>query len=64
MNVLCALDQLLNAILGGSPDETLSSRAGKHYPRLAKVINLIFFWQDNHCEYYREDDEGKDAIIK
>lgn len=26
-NILIALDQLLNALLGGSPDETLSSRA-------------------------------------
>ena len=26
-NILIAIDQLLNAVLGGAPDETLSSRA-------------------------------------
>ena len=29
-NVLVAIDQLFNTILGGDPDETLSSRMGKH----------------------------------
>jgi len=30
-NVSKAIDQLLNAILGGDEDETISSRVGKHY---------------------------------
>jgi hypothetical protein len=64
LNVLVGIDQLLNALLGGDCDETLSSRAGKHYPRLAKIINFIFFWQDDHCKYYIEEDEGKDTVIK
>ena len=29
-NVLIAIDQLVNAILGGDPDETISSRVAKH----------------------------------
>jgi len=30
LNVLIALDQLLNALLGNDPDETISSVAGKN----------------------------------
>lgn len=29
-NILIGIDQLANAILGGDPDETISSRLGKH----------------------------------
>lgn len=29
-NILIGIDQLCNAILGGDPDETISSRLGKH----------------------------------
>ena len=50
-----ALDQLLNAILGGYPDESLSARAfrwdrdGKRsWPK--KVINAMFFWMRDHCK--------------
>ena len=49
-----ALDQLLNAILGGYPDESLSARAfrwdrdgRRRWPK--KVINAMFFWQRDHC---------------
>ena len=52
--VLIALDQLVNTMLGGWADETLSSRAyrmsrtGKHWPR--RVIDWIFFWELDHCK--------------
>jgi hypothetical protein len=48
-NVLIGLDQLGNAILGGSPDETISARAyRKHWPIRMRLINWLF--QDpNHC---------------
>ncbi len=51
--VLIGLDQLANAILGGWPDETLSSRcwrlslAGRDWPRL--VVDRLFFWDRDHC---------------
>lgn len=52
--VAVALDQLVNALLGGWPDETLSSRAwrwelaGKRsWPH--KVIDRLFFWESEHC---------------
>ncbi len=47
--VLIGLDQLVNALLGGWPDETLSSRAFRwrmdgvrKWPCL--VIDALFFW--------------------
>lgn len=53
---LIAFDQLLNALLLGSPDETLSSRAyradrdGKVFGRIFRpVIDTLFFWQQRHC---------------
>lgn len=55
--VLIALDQLFNALFGGFADETLSARA--HRMRLKKhkwwgwaagAIDLLFFWQDEHCK--------------
>ena len=56
MQVLIALDQLLNALLWGFADETLSSRAyradrdGKVFGKFFRpVIDTIFFWQDRHC---------------
>ena len=53
--VLIAIDQLANVLLGGYADETLSARAyrisrdqNQHWPR--RVIDVIFFWDKNHCE--------------
>lgn len=57
--VLIAVDQLLNAVFAGWPDETLSSRAYRcgvldQTPKLRWVvarwvIDAIFFWQKEHC---------------
>jgi len=51
-----AIDQLLNVMLFGSPDETLSSRAyradrdGKVFGKLFRpCIDALFFWQAQHC---------------
>lgn len=53
--ILIALDQLLNATLGGYAGETLSSRcwrlrAEQPYAAARHVIDGLFFWQANHCE--------------
>ena len=67
INVLVSIDQLINTIFGGDPDETISSRLGKNYPKsfLTKTVNFIFFWDNGiHCEKYIEEDEGKKAIFK
>ena len=59
--ILIALDQFINTIAGGWPDETLSSRAwrweasGKRsWPR--KLIDAVFFWDRDHCResYFSE----------
>lgn len=63
-NILIALDQLVNTLAGGDPDETISSRAAKQHPHLARIINRLFFWQTDHCQASIEPDEGTDAVIK
>lgn len=56
LQLLIALDQLVNVLLGGLADETLSARA--HRMRLkghrwwgwtAGFIDRLFFWQRDHC---------------
>lgn len=54
--VLVALDQLVNALLWGFADETLSARAYRH-AEIKKdrrwpmwIIDHLFFWQDQHCK--------------
>ena len=57
LNILIALDQLVNALIGGSPDETLSASAyqgelqGKVLPRIFRLIIDFVFWpfEKNHC---------------
>ena len=55
LRVLVALDQLVTALLGGWPDETLSSYAwrlekqGKPFGFTRKVIDFVFFWDEDHC---------------
>lgn len=52
---LVTFDRALNRLLGGSFNETLSARmhrrrlAGK--PRLADAIDVLFFWQVDHCQH-------------
>ena len=53
--VAVAFDQLVNTLMGGYADETLSARAWRHHldgsrtwPRW--VIDHLFFWQTNHCK--------------
>lgn len=54
--ITIAIDQLLNAILFGSPDETLSARAyrveqkGLIFGKLFRpLIDTILFFDKNHC---------------
>ncbi|MBU3823469.1 MAG: hypothetical protein H9917_01415 [Candidatus Oceanisphaera merdipullorum] len=56
LRIAIGLDQLLNALLGGDIDETLSSRTyrrarggSKAWQRLELIINRLFFWQTQHC---------------
>jgi hypothetical protein len=65
LQFLIALDQLVNTVVGGWADETLSARAfrcspdKKHWKVTRVVIDGVFFWQKSHCrdafasEYHR-----------
>lgn len=57
LNLLIAVDQLLNALFRGAPDETLSARAHRmrvkgqpYWGWTAGAINLVFFWEPDHCK--------------
>ena len=64
-SVLIALDQLVNALCGGWPDETISSRAWRwelagvrSWPRV--MIDRLFFWEREHCrESYESERLGR-----
>lgn len=52
--ILIAVDQLANTLLGGMADETLSARAFRlelqgNGDRARKAIDALFFWQRHHC---------------
>ena len=61
--LVVAVDQLLNVILGGDEDETISSRIAKDNRRgrkFACFLCKILDWIDpHHCEKAIERDEGK-----
>lgn len=55
LKVGVALTQLLNALCGGYPDESTSSRAWRQREKpfwgfMLKVIDAAFFWQESHCK--------------
>jgi hypothetical protein len=48
--LLIAIDQAFNTLLGsGWADESLSAFAHRKRGWRRRVINAIFFWQDDHC---------------
>ena len=64
-NILIAIDQFFNALFGGDPDETISSRAGKvqHKATWAKWLCWALDKIDKkHCYEAIEEDEGKDEL--
>lgn len=51
--VLIAIDQLFNALLGGWSDETLSAKCWRErHERMwpVRVIDTLFFWEHQHCK--------------
>lgn len=74
-NILIAIDQFVNTLFGGDPDETISSRMGKwsrnetNNKGLQKPIYFIAnfiveFFEKDHFAKSIEEDEGKDEILK
>ena len=47
-----AFSQFLNVLLlNGHPNESISGRCyGEPWPLAMKVVNRVFFWQQNHCK--------------
>lgn len=73
-NVGIGLDQFVNAITGGDPDETVSSRLGKYQVNptrcwlCRKTVGLVCLFLDifqrEHCYKSIDPTEGSDAVIK
>jgi hypothetical protein len=64
-NLGAAVSQLVNAVFGGDPDETLSSRVGKRMeanrmPLWARLVAWVT--GRDHLRQAIERDEGKDRI--
>lgn len=64
MQVLIALDQLGNGLLGGWADETLSSRCWRwsrdgvrDWPR--RIVDGLPFWKAGHCRRDYEGERGR-----
>lgn len=55
--VFVALDQCVNALLGGWADETFSSRCHREYPRLEILIDTLLFFDQNHCRRSYESEQ-------
>ena len=72
-NVLVSIDQLINTIFGGDPDETLSSRMGKWVRTgkkkgVRKIVYKISNWvvelfEKDHFKKSIEEDEGNRKVI-
>ena len=60
-----AIDQLIKTLFGGWADETISSVAwrkrqeGKGWAILRRVIDTLFFWQENHCRTAYESEKNR-----
>lgn len=65
LQIVIALDQLANTLLGGWADETMSSYAHRlHQVRkpwgiTRGVINRIFFFQEDHCRASYESERNR-----
>lgn len=66
-NVLIAFDQFVNALTGGDPDETISSRTGKLKDKRiwAKYLsNFLDLFEKDHTTKSIERDEGKNGVAE
>lgn len=73
-NIFIGVDQLFNAIFGGDPEETISSRLGRYSSTnkaayyIAKVIDYValkIFKEANHCKVSLEPpDHHRNDILK
>ena len=65
LQILIAIDQLLNALFKGWADETISARAHRQNDWKRVLINTLFFWQQDHCaDAYRSELERKQLPVE
>jgi len=63
-NIMVGIDQLVNTLFGGDPDETLSSRMGKSNCGVCNFIcKLLNFLEPKHCQKSIEEDEGSKGVF-
>ena|ERR1700677_1445281 len=73
-NVLVVLDCLGNTILGGDPDETISSRSSKaqlyeqsevppSYGWGCRMCSFLAIFQEGHCAKALERNKGHRAVV-
>ena len=59
INILISIDQFFNALLGGCPDETISSRIGKKDGKISVwMCRILNMFEKDHCKKSIEPDEG------
>ena len=67
-NILISIDQFVNTVFGGDPDETVSSRIGKwlYLPHTTfkwkvayGICRVLHVLDKNHCIKSIEEDEGQ-----
>jgi hypothetical protein len=74
-NILVALDQFINTLFGGDPDETVSSRLGKWHrsgrdkKRIRRLVfivanSIVELFQKDHFNKSIEEDEGSKKVIE
>lgn len=67
-NVALACSQLVSAVLGGDPDESISSRtgkasrAGKWWFKAVQEPVIDFLIVKGHCQQAIEDEEGQKQL--
>lgn len=66
LNLAVAIDQLVNVLLAGAPDETLSSRAHRMRAKghrwwgwTAAAIDALFFLDPDHCSSAYESEKKR-----
>ena len=73
-NLLITLDQSVNTMAGGDPDETISSRLGKierrywgripwYLPITRSIVWLLNKLDPAHCQASIEEDEGENSTF-
>ena len=70
-NVLIAIDQLANTILGGYPDETISSRVYRYSEinRCARIMRVLLDflfrpWGRDHCKQAYESELERNHLFE